>query len=249
MYSHLSYIPRRTLKCATSGYTFIIVHDNDNLAPEYNANGERLYNNVDVEVRDTDLAYAGGFQIDVTDTLNNMVAGNDDVVGITVWLEDSDEQPGVIMSAHLRSQTTLNHLIRLVEPFIPSSTPFRVFVIILAEHEWFTDAPTLIYDFVAGVFQQRCTVNGKLPNEHYTPDIIKSIIYRVPVDLTDFIKLPKLREYVNKMAMCAHALSRLLNNRDVISTVIVTSVLVYRERNYTLYCEHQPTKYWVFFTV
>ncbi len=65
---------------------------------------------------------------------------------------------------------------------------------------------------------------------------IKSIIYRVPNELTDFVKLPKIND---KMVVVIQALSQHLNVYDLITVIITLTTRAHHVLDYTRYCEER----------
>ncbi len=244
MYSYLPYVPDRILQCATSGYTVLIGFSPDGYVPEYDHWGQQLSDGEEtgVSVYDTKLAHSGGFSVDLVDE------GDRDIVSAAVALEGDPRWPDtILMSVHLRDQPSWECLTRPEEPFIPSTTPFRVFVVKLDTKDQFIDSPTLRFDFDTKEFRLRWGTDdplwGRDEGRSRPPHTIVSIAYRVPTELNEFINLPKVRKYCRKMIVSIWVLSYRLPILDVVSTIIMTSVRAYQEFDYTEYCEHQINKY------
>lgn len=68
---------------------------------------------------------------------------------------------------------------------------------------------------------------------------VSSILYRIPTELSDFIRLPLVQPYNRKMLLCTGALLQHLGIRDVVCDIIVHSVELYHLFDYAEYCELQ----------
>ncbi len=63
-----------------------------------------------------------------------------------------------------------------------------------------------------------------------------STVYRVPTELSDFIKLPGARKHVDSMITSIQALMQHLQVRDVVVIIIVLSTRAHHVLDYARYC-------------
>jgi len=208
--------------------------------PDRDQQGQQLFDGYETSVSayDTTLLHAGEFPVAIE------CEGDRDVINATVTLDDDNSWPDVVLiSVYLRNHPPWMCSSEPDIPFIPSTVPFRVFAVKLSSREQFVDTPTVYYNFKLRTFCYRQAGDVRSGNER-DPNTVVSILYRVPDRLSDFIKLPKVREYNCKMALCMRALLQQLNILDLVHIIIVTSMHAYQEFNYAQYCEHTLNKYY-----
>lgn len=69
--------------------------------------------------------------------------------------------------------------------------------------------------------------------------MIEQILYRVPSELSVFVKLPKMQLHNFKMIECAWVLSHHVDILDIIMVIVVTSTQVCHKIDYAQYCEER----------